>query len=184
MTTTTTPDIKIYVASLSDYNSGILHGVHVDLVETTDIDEVWEKVNTMLAASPATKRYGGVAEEWAIHDHEGFGGYSISEYASIATLVKVAGLIAEHGEAFTAFLANGNDADDDIEERFTDAYAGTWDSEKAYVEGLVDDCGFKGLTSAQIDELSGYLDWDAITRDLMQDYWSADGSDGTMIFRY
>lgn len=182
---TATETLRIYVASLSDYNAGILHGVHIDLDETTDVDEVWEKINAMLAASPATKKYGDIAEEHAIHDTEGFGNYSVSEYESIETVVKVAALISEHGEAFAAFLDNGNDAsDDDIEERFTESYCGTFDSEKAYVEDLVDDTGFRSLTSEQLDELSGYLDWDAITNDLMQDYWSAQNSDhDTMIFR-
>jgi hypothetical protein len=56
---------------LSDYNAGILHGVWIDAVE--DADELQEPIDRMLAASPTTRRYGDVAEEWAIHDFEGFG---------------------------------------------------------------------------------------------------------------
>lgn len=37
----------------------------------------------MLAASPTTTRTGEPAEEWAIHDHEGFGGLEIDPHESL-----------------------------------------------------------------------------------------------------
>jgi antirestriction protein len=45
----------------------------------------------MLAASP-----GGFAEEYAIHDYEGFGSYALSEYAGIETVHEVACFIADY----------------------------------------------------------------------------------------
>jgi hypothetical protein len=47
--------------------------------------------NDMLAASPIED-----AEEYAIHDYEGFCGYYIAEYCSIETAHKIALFIEEH----------------------------------------------------------------------------------------
>lgn len=95
-------DQRIYVASLSDYNGGRLHGVHIDMGDALDIDEVWGKVNAMLAASPEFKAFpqGGPAEEWAIHDYEGFGGWHLGENENLEKVLMVANLIANKGEAF------------------------------------------------------------------------------------
>ena len=54
----------------------------------------------MLANSPMTKRYGEKAEEWAIHDHEGFGSLQIGEYTGIERISRLAKGIEEHGTAF------------------------------------------------------------------------------------
>jgi len=61
MTTETAQEYRIYVASLSDYNAGRLHGAWIDA--TQDADEIEAEVQEMLAASPEP-----IAEEWAIHD--------------------------------------------------------------------------------------------------------------------
>ena len=63
---TTQDQQRIYVACLAAYNSGILHGEWIDIED--DIDETWAHINAMLKASPVAD-----AEEWAIHDYEGFG---------------------------------------------------------------------------------------------------------------
>ena len=62
----TTEKPRIYVACLAAYNNGYLHGAWVDA--TQDAWAIWGVVQKMLAASPVAD-----AEEWAIHDHEGFG---------------------------------------------------------------------------------------------------------------
>jgi len=46
----------------------------------------------MLDASPIED-----AEEWAIHDYEGFEGASLSEYASFEHVAELAEFIEEHG---------------------------------------------------------------------------------------
>ena len=66
-------EIRIYVADLAAYNSGKLHGVWIDA--TLDPGAIQEQINKMLAVSPE-----GFAEEYAIHDYEGFHGYSLGEY--------------------------------------------------------------------------------------------------------
>ena len=79
--------MKIYFASLTDYNSGILHGVWVD-PEDKDADDIQEEINEMLKASPAAKKDPYlIAEEWAIHDHEGFP-RCIGEYANLEDIME------------------------------------------------------------------------------------------------
>lgn len=184
---TDTP-LRIYVASLSDYNNGILHGVHIDLDEDTEIDEVWEQIRAMLKASPVTKKYGDIAEEWALHDSEGFHPWNHGEYESIENMVKAAHLIAKKGRAAAHWLSNDdsvlNDADDhDVEERFDECFRGEWDSEREYAENLIEDVGLPGIGPVKInvgpswapkevdvlDKLGPYLDWDALTDWATQD---------------
>ena len=187
MTTTVTAP-RIYVASLSDYNNGILHGVWVDLFES-DLDELHEKVKAMLASSVAAKKYGDVAEEYAIHDYEGFGDYRLSEYASFGDVMMAAQLISEHGEAAQAFLANGSVAigDDfgDLDEAFRESYQGTYDDEEDFARQFTSDIGgFNGVSSEVLEQLDSYLDWEHIGRELLQDGWSAKDSDhDLMVFR-
>ncbi|MDR0779720.1 MAG: antirestriction protein ArdA, partial [Pseudomonadales bacterium] len=67
-TTTTSTDMepRIYVACLAAYNNGILHGAWLDAAQ--EPEALQNEVRDMLAASPIAG-----AEEWAIHDYEGFG---------------------------------------------------------------------------------------------------------------
>lgn len=76
--------------SRTAHNSGRLHGVWLDA--TLDLEDVQSQVNAMLAASPVAN-----AEEYAIHDHEGFGSFSVGEYAGLES----AHLAARHAEAKT-----------------------------------------------------------------------------------
>ena len=80
---------RIYVACLAAYNGGRLHGQWID---ATEPDEVREEVRTMLADSPEPD-----AEEWAIHDHEGFEGCRISEWASFDSVCALADFVEQHG---------------------------------------------------------------------------------------
>lgn len=92
----TTPNI--YVACLASYNAGHLHGEWIDPCQ--DAEDVWAEIRAMLAASPQPN-----AEEWAIHDYEGFGSYQLGEYADIDKVVGLAHMIEEHGaeRAVTVF---------------------------------------------------------------------------------
>lgn len=71
----------IYAASLADYNNGLLHGAWLDA--TLPPQELERQVADMLAASPTTRRTGEVAEEWAIHDTEGFVGIRIGPHEAL-----------------------------------------------------------------------------------------------------
>lgn len=92
---TTTKQPRVYIACLAAYNNGHLHG------DWFDCDfELNDNIQKVLKTSPIPN-----AEEWAIHDHEGFGSYSISEYHGIDELVEIADLIAEHGEILPELIA-------------------------------------------------------------------------------
>jgi len=75
MTDTTTDTPRIYVACLASYNAGILHGEWID---ATDADTIREAIQEMLKGSPTAG-----AEEWAIHDYEGFGSIRLSEWEDV-----------------------------------------------------------------------------------------------------
>ena len=72
--------MRIYVASLSDYNDGRLEGKWFDLADYSDASELMEAIQEML--DDLTKKYndGEVREEWAVHDYEGIPSTLASEY--------------------------------------------------------------------------------------------------------
>jgi antirestriction protein len=152
----TTP--RIYVACLAAYNNGVLHGKWIDADQSAD--ELHEAVARMLAASPEAG-----AEEWAIHDFEGFGSLGLGEYESLEHVAAIAEGIAEHGEAFTAWLSYDESQDPADTQAFEDAYRGEWDSLRAYAESLADDIG---LYDAAESTGSAYVvvDIDMLERDL------------------
>lgn len=51
---------QIYVACLSAYNNGYLHGAWIDA--TQDENDILTEIQTMLAASPVVELYGEVAD--------------------------------------------------------------------------------------------------------------------------
>ncbi|MCI5091180.1 antirestriction protein ArdA [Phaeodactylibacter sp.] len=160
---------QIYIASLSDYNAGILHGKWVD-VEGLTADEIQEEINEILRTSPYTKQYGEVAEEWAIHDFE-LGGIRISEYESLDTIVSIVEALAEHGEAFAIYYNNVDNLEI-ASNNFEDAYLGEYDSFLDYATESFDE-----LYAHSIPEgLSIYIDYEAYARDLdAEGYFIEDG---------
>jgi antirestriction protein len=152
----TTP--RIYVACLAAYNSGRLHGEWIDADQSAD--ELHEAVARMLAASPEPG-----AEEWAIHDFEGFAPLRLGEYESLEHVAAIAAGLAEHGEAFTAWLSYDESRDVTDRQSFEDAYRGEWDSLRTYAENFADDIG---LYDAAERSGSHYVtvNIDALERDL------------------
>lgn len=161
---------RIYVASLSDYNNGILFG---NWFAPDDYgfnsEELTAAVTRMLGDSPAKRRGLGVAEEWAIHDYEGFEGIRISEYESFDTVVDLAKAIDSFGsaeaQAFGLWLENivgdityFSDPDDAVN-RFQEAYIGEKSLEDYAYEYAED---VLGLTGAALD----YFDCEKFGRDL------------------
>lgn len=137
---------RIYVASLSDYNAGRLHGDWIAADQT--VEELHEAVSAMLARSPEP-----VAEEWAIHDYEGFGNVRLSEYESLESVSRVAVGIAEHGPAFAAWASTRDLLDDESLDGFEEGYLGTWESVEQYAESLLDDVG----ATAELAKLPEWL---------------------------
>ena len=77
---------RIYVACLAAYNNGRLHGRWIDAAQ--EADDIQTDVQAMLAESPQPG-----AEEWAIHDSDGFGPITIHEHESFADVAALAAFI-------------------------------------------------------------------------------------------
>ena len=172
---TTTPGPRIYVASLADYNAGRLHGRWIDADQ--DTDEINEQITQMLGESREP-----IAEEWAIHDYEGFGPFRVSEYESIETIAGLGEGIAEHGSAFAHWAAiAGTDAE--MLAEFEDRYLGHWGSMEDYAEHLLDDLGID-INSLGPDHLQPYIrfDLEAFARDLTYDLYVSEDRDGVYVF--
>lgn len=197
---------RIYVADLAAYNAGRLHGVWIDAAQ--DLDDVWAEVNAMLRASPypnvevtcpdcdgagasceTCKGRGKVpsAEEWAIHDYDGFEGIAIGEYEAMDRVVQLANLLESLGdeaEAFAKWWDHGTAATDPDawEDEFREAYCGTYSSIADYAEEVLAD-------SYDLDKilppiLVGHVDWQGVAREfeISGDIWTARGGDGVFIF--
>jgi len=129
---------RIWVASLADYNSGTLHGVWLNAAR--DEPELQTAIDTMLATSPLTAETGEPAEEWAIHDAQGFGPLRIDAHDNLSWISRVAKGVTEHGLAFAAYAAV-------VEEEalladFDAAYLGHYDSLHTYIEQLINDIAY------------------------------------------
>lgn len=144
--------IRIYVACLASYNNGTLHGEWIDA--TQGQDAIWRDVSQMLLRSPAE-----YAEEWAIHDYEGFGDIQLSEYVSFETVATYAAFIEEHcdlGAKLISYFGNFEDA----EKAINDHYAGQYDSLSDYAEQLTEE------TTKIPEPLRFYIDYEKMARDL------------------
>jgi antirestriction protein len=203
---------RIYVADLAAYNAGRLHGVWIDAAR--DLDDVWAEVNAMLRSSPypnvevtcpdcdgasatgsssapsceTCKGRGKVpsAEEWAIHDYEGFEGIEIGEYESMDRVVQLANVLDSVGtdaQAFAKWWDNGTAGTnpDAWEDEFREAYRGTYRTVADYAEESI-------AEAYDLDALppilAGHIDWQGIARDmeLSGEIWTAHGGDGVLIF--
>lgn len=180
---------RIYVASLSDYNAGILHGTW--LPADQDANDIHEGITEMLAASPTTRRYGDPAEEWAIHDFENFGAVRLGEYESISTVAALARGITAHGQAFAFWWAMDPPEeipdDTELEAAFEEQYIGDYDSVADYGVQLLEDLGFDLYELPGIPEgLRPYVtfDVDSWVRDLQYggDLRTAPSQRGVYVF--
>ena len=152
MTNLSDSNPRIYVACLAAYNNGYLHGAWIDADQ--DADQIRGAIAAMLARSPVED-----AEEYAIHDYEGFEGVSISEYAGIDIVARMASFIAEHGALGAGLLELFGGDMGQAESTLEDCYHGLFASLADYMEELTTE-------SVTIPEaLRYYVDWDAMAGD-------------------
>ena len=147
-------EIQIYVADLAAYNNGYLHGVWIDA--TLELDEMQEQVSQMLKATPL----GEEAEEYAIHDYEGFGAYKVSEYEGLESVHEVACFLEEHGEVAGDVLAHFGDNLEDARKALEENYNGCYNSLADYAEELTTE------TSEVPEHLAFYIDYEKMGRDM------------------
>jgi antirestriction protein len=143
---------RVYVACLAAYNAGCLHG---RWIEASDPDTMRAEVRAMLAASPEPG-----AEEHAVHDHEGFEGAPVSEWASFEAICTLADFIEVHGRLGACLYRHFGEDLDAAAAAFDD-YAGEYPSLADFAETLHRECG-----TAIPEALQYYIDWEAIGRDL------------------
>jgi antirestriction protein len=86
----------VFIASLTDYVNGILHGRWVDARSITAMADALTEV---LASSPWTARTGEPAEEWIILDDEGFPGAAPGAHEPLDSVWALAvGLVTGGGQ--------------------------------------------------------------------------------------
>lgn len=169
---------RIYVASLSDYNEGRLHGRWLDAAQ--DVESLSGDVATMLRASP-----GPGAEEYAIHDHEGFGGYRVDEFDSLATVSALARGIVSHGPAYgeLASLIGGTTLAAEPQ-RFEQSYLGAWSSLDAFVHEMAEDFGWEDQLDVLPSSLRPYVhvDYQQLARDVQIELVVTAHAEGVWVF--
>lgn len=145
-------DIQIYVADLAAYNNGILYGAWIDA--TQDIEDIQEQIQDMLKAGPTIN-----AEEYAIHDHEGFQGVSISEYEGIESVSEIAQFIEEHGELGAAVLSHWCGDIEDATKALEESYNGQYSSLADYAQSFIEETG------EVPQHLEFYIDYERMAKD-------------------
>lgn len=173
---------QIWVASLSDYNAGHLHGAWIDADQ--EPNDIWEGINEVLRTSKETW-----AEEWAIFDYEGFGPLRLSEYETVERVSRLGLGIAEHGEAFAAFANYLGTSDIELLDQFEDCFLGRWESAIAYVGDFLEDTGIERMLDEAVPEsLRPYIqvDAEALARDMEfnGELLAIDDSDGGDVYLF
>lgn len=184
-------DLRIYVACLASYNNGVLHGAWID-VDGKDEGDIQEEVAAMLRASPypnvmvtcpACDGDGEIdgapchsaecngsgevrsAEEWAIHDHEGFGnliGESTS-FEDVAAIAEVLG--SDNQDTRRGFKWLIQDRGFTVAEaaRRADEVRTSDGTATEYAEEFAADV----YSEAMEGPLAAYIDFDRFARDLV-----------------
>jgi antirestriction protein len=174
---------RIYVACLASYNAGRLHGEWIDLEPGIEATDIHDRIQDMLQSSPEPR-----AEEWAIHDFEGFnapnGQIQIGEWADLDDLSNLAYLISEYGEAFGACLDVFGEsyvmgAEEGPEVFFQDRYQGSFRDIGEWAEEYLDGTGMvpEGIAAQ-------YFDYERFGRDcvLGGDISTTSGGEGIHVF--
>lgn len=96
----------------------------------------------------------------------------LSKFDSLKEYVDYIEMCEKHGEAYRLRYDDIGDHD------FGEEYMGCWPSAEEYVRDTFVSCHGKIP-----GHLSGYIDWESLTRDWMMDYSTYEGDDGVHIFR-
>ncbi len=106
-----------------------------------------------------------IAEEWAIHDYEGFEGWEPREYESMETVARIAALIEEHGGVFGALVEYLGGDINHAARMMTDGYRGVYDSLADFAQEW-----FEEIYSRELENLPRILrhsiDWRDVAQEL------------------
>lgn len=118
------------------------------------------------------------AEEWAAHDYDGEGLSQFGEYPNLEELLAHVQLIAEHGDAWLAYVALVGEHYATVE-GFLDDYCGECESIEVYFREQLED---SGLLASMPENLRYYFDYEAYARDAAMDYGTMELNGATYIF--
>jgi antirestriction protein len=144
---------KIYVADLAAYTNGKLHGVWINALE--ELDEILENIKEMLVTSPEEH-----ADEYAIHDYEGFDGCSLSEYQSIESVREIAIFLDENPDLGGELLSYFNNDIKQAKNATEDNYQGCYDSLADYAQVITED------STSIPSHLNYYINYERMARDM------------------
>lgn len=163
---------RIYVACLAAYNNGCLHGAWINANQ--EVESLYAEVKNMLSISPMPR-----AEEWAIHDYEGFGEGVLSEYTGLEKVAELAEFLAEHGELGSETLSHFCGDIDSARQALEEHYHGEFDSEEEFAYHWINE-----VDGREIPEyLQSYIDYKAMAYDFfMNDFFSIDVGTKTHVF--
>jgi antirestriction protein len=153
---------KIYVACLSAYNNGKLHGVWIDLDSCSDTDDIHAQIDDMLKNSPEHD-----AEEWAIHDTElPEGVYKIVN--GVGAVADFDDLIAinecEHPDLIAGLISQGVcDSVESAIKYHDENYQGQHESLDAYAYDYLESTG---ALSEVPESIRYYIDTEKLGRDM------------------
>lgn len=157
--------MQIYVACLSSYNNGHLHGAWIDA--SSDVEDMQEGVNNMLAASPMQGKT--VVEEWAIHDHEM--PVDVSEYCGLQHIADIATFFEE------------SDYDDEVTRAALEVACGIISEAERHLENYVghfetvEDLGYEyaDICMEIPENIQSYFDYERYGADLACDMYEHNG---------
>jgi antirestriction protein len=140
---------RIYVASLSDYNNGRLHGCWLDA--TKGVEHLQAGISEMLSVSLMPG-----AEEYAVHNYDGFAGLRLGEHESLGTIAAMAQAIKTYGPAFAAW-AQSVGIGEASEHDFRSQFLGSWASLDAFGREFARDLGLETYLDAVPARLRRYV---------------------------
>ncbi len=149
---------QIYVACLAAYNNGKLHGAWID--PTQEPEEILEQIALMLSKSPEPR-----AEEYAIHDHEGFYGLEIKEHTNIEDVHEKAMFILEHGELGAELYSYYGGSLEEAKTALDENYQGEYESELDYATTFFDECYLDTVP----ENVRFYIDYESFKTDIFID---------------
>jgi antirestriction protein len=165
----------IYIADLAAYNAGILSGEWIDA--DREADEIHQDIVDLLSRSPIQN-----AEEYAIHDSEGFFGLKIHDFESLAKIAEYGQAIAEFGRSAAAFIDYQGEWD---REAYLDAYIGEYDSEADFCYARLEETGELEAIEKVAPSAAAYIDFEAVARDwFLSDFWETKGDSGKILVFY
>lgn len=146
------------MACLAAYNAGRLHGEWIDAAQ--EVEALRAEIQAMLEASPEPG-----AEEYAIHDYEGFGGVRLSEYENLEQVAQAAEMILAHGELASLLIDyyGGLAHLDEAREATQDRFVGCFEDRGEWAAQLLEET--EALNRVP-ESLRIYLDLDRYAHDL------------------